>query len=130
MMHLWGNLRNGMSQGDLELLLPNRILRIGDDPGPGYDGAAEADGDVGVSGDDLAVVVAVAAAVDGEGFPAVERGEEAAEALRDQIHVGQAPSFHDFQLQVAMEAYDFSTVARHSFLSFVRGGGRGGGWRW
>lgn len=58
----------------------------------------------------------MAAAVDGEGFPAVERGEEAAEALRDQIHVGQAPSFHDFQLEVAMEAYDFSTVARHSFL--------------
>lgn len=101
-----------MSKRDLELLLPNRILRIGYDPGPGDDGAGEGDRYIGITGDDLAVVVAGTVGVGGEGLAAVECSDEAADALRDHIHIRQAPSFNDFQLEVAMEADD--VVGRHS----------------
>lgn len=120
-----------MSYGDLKLLLPNRILGIGDDAGAGDDGAGEADGDVRIAGDDLAGVVALTVGVGGEGLSAVECSEETAEALRNQIHIRQTPSFFDFQLQLSVEAYNvvFDTVVRHFFCRgellfwFARGGG-------
>lgn len=47
-----------------ELRGSHRILRIGDDPGPGNDGGAETDGDVG-TGSDTSVLVVVMMAIVG-----------------------------------------------------------------
>lgn len=118
---------HGMRERHPEPLVPCRILGVGDDGRAGHGGAGEADGDVRVTGDDLpAVVVAVALALavaagsGGDGGPggggggvgglAVEGlaagGEDAAEALRDHVHVGQAPGLQNLEFEVAVEEED------------------------
>lgn len=72
-----------MGQRDLEALVPNRVLRIGYDPGPGDAGTGEANGDIGIAGDDIPVVVVITPLIGFEGLAAVECGEAAAEALGD-----------------------------------------------
>lgn len=73
-----------MSERDMELLVPFRILGVGDDARARHRGAGEADGDVRVARDDLAVAVL---ALLGPAAGHVESGEAAAEALGDHVHV-------------------------------------------
>ena len=87
------------------MLVPDRVLRVGDDTGASDAGASKANGDVGVAGDDLAVLYdATTVAVGGQGLlDGLERGEEAANALHHEVHVRKAPRFDDLQVKVAMK---------------------------
>lgn len=104
-----------------EPLLPGRILGVGDDVRAGHGGAGEADGDVRVAGDDLPAVVVAALAVAAAGEGLAAGGEDAAEALRDHVHVGQAPSLQNLELEVAVEEEDGA-----GFLVFRHRKTRGG----
>ncbi|GER39961.1 receptor expression-enhancing protein 3 [Striga asiatica] len=86
------------------MLVPNGVLGIGNDAGAGDAGAGEADGDVGVAGDDVVVVFAAAL---GRGAGLVAGGEQAAEALREDVHVGEAAGLDDLQVKVAVEVNHF-----------------------
>lgn len=138
-------LRDGVGEGDVEVLVPMGVLGVGDDARAGDAGAGEADGDVGVGGDDLVVLLEAAAAAVGaalEGLlEGLEGGEEAAEALDEEVHVGEAPGFDDLEVEVAVEVDHLIAVniianaaAAWGFFAHFRwdrriaGLGRGGEW--
>lgn len=87
-----------------EVLLPLGVLRVGDDSGAGDGGAGEADLDVGVAGDDLAVVAMLLVLHLGAGGAA--GGEAAAEALREHVHVGEGSGGLDPKVEISVEVYD------------------------
>lgn len=85
----------GVGNGDLEVLLPLRVLGVGDDAGAGDGGLWDDDGHVRVAGDDAAVMLEIAVTgsgivggVLGGGGAGVADGEAAAEALGGEVHVG------------------------------------------
>lgn len=90
-----------MRDGYEEMLIPDRILRVGDDAGADDGGSSEADGDVGVAGDDLGVVLLLGAGGGGDGGAA--GGEAAAEALGEHVHVGEASCFDDSKVEISVE---------------------------
>lgn len=47
-----------MSERDFEVLVPDRVLVVGDNASSSHSGAGEADGDVRVAGDDFVGAVA------------------------------------------------------------------------
>ena len=97
-----------MSQRDLEMLVPRRVLGVWDDARARHGGASDADGDVRVAGDDLAVVVTVlfALLIAGDrGAAGVESREESAEALREHVHVRKKPSLNDSEIEVPVEVH-------------------------
>lgn len=100
-----------MGQGDNEVLVPDRVLGVGDDAGAGDGGAGDGDGDVGVAGD--GVVVAVAGGGGGGGDGALAGREAAAEVVGDDVHVGEAASFVDLEVEVAMEEHEVFFVVGH-----------------
>lgn len=114
--------RGGVGEGDEEALVPEGVLRVGDDAGAGDGGAGDRDGHVGVAGDDLRPVAAgvgvrfVFFVVVGLGGGAAADGAADAQALREEVHVGEVAGLVDLELEVAMEEDD---------RSFVRGGGVG-----
>lgn len=110
---------DGVGDLDAEALLPPGVLGVGDDPRLRDGGAGEADGDVGVAGDDLLGPDAAAPArvVAGAGGAAgAVAGEEAAHPLRHDVHVGEALGLGYPDVKVA--------VQEHGRL---RGGGQVGG---
>lgn len=97
-----------------ELLVPVRLLAVGDDGGARDDGAGDGERDVGVAGDDPAVVVAAAAglpdaAAGGRGLPGraggggAAGGEAAADVLGEHVHVGQQPRLDNPQVEVPVQ---------------------------
>lgn len=90
-----------MRDGDEEMLVPDWILRVGDDAGADDGGSSEGDGDVGVAGDDLVVVLRLGAGGRGDGGAA--GGEAAAEALGEHVHVGEESCFDDSKVEISME---------------------------
>ncbi|PON39093.1 LOW QUALITY PROTEIN: hypothetical protein PanWU01x14_307310 [Parasponia andersonii] len=86
-----------VGQGDPEVLVPLRARRVGDDARAGHSCPGEADGDVRVAGDYVAMSLVLAVARE-RGMAGLEGGEESANALRDQIHVRQAPGLDDSQI--------------------------------
>lgn len=111
---------DGVGDLDAEALLPPGVLGVGDDPRLRDGGAGEADGDVGVAGDDLLgpdADAAPARVVAGAGGAAgAVAGEEAAHPLRHDVHVGEALGLGYPDVEVA--------VQEHGRL---RGGGQVGG---
>lgn len=95
------NLWDWVRDGDEEMLIPDGILRVGDDAGADDGGSSEADGDVGVAGDDLVVVLLLWAGGGGDGVAA--GGEAAAEALGEHVHVGEASCFDDSKVEISVE---------------------------
>lgn len=107
----------GVGEGDEELLVPLRVLVVGDDDGSGDGGAGEGYGDVGVAGDALleggGPVVGFVGfgggggpggggfVGDGEGEAA--GGKAAAEALGEEVQVGEGAGLDDVEVQVAVE---------------------------
>lgn len=88
------------------MFVPNWILRIGYYPGSGNPGSGEANRDIRIAGDDLAVVLTITAVIGGKWLATeIECGEATAETLRDQVHVRQASGLDDFQLKISMEVY-------------------------
>lgn len=83
------DLRDWMSERDFEVLVPDRVLVVGDNASSSHSGAGEADRDVRVAGDDfVGAVAAELACAAGERVPAgIEGTETATEALGHQIHV-------------------------------------------
>lgn len=119
------DLSGRVRQRDLEVLVPARVLRIGDHAGARDGGAGEADGDVGIAGDDLAVAVAGAVELpfSGDGGAAsVERGEEPSDALREQVHVGERASLDDYQIEGPVEVHHVAVFLRHCDGGAVTGG--------
>lgn len=90
-----------MPDGDEEMLIPDGILRVGDDAGADDGGSSKADGDVGVAGDDLVVVLLLGAGGAGDGGAA--GGEAATEALGEHVHVGEASCFDDSKVEISVE---------------------------
>ena len=99
-----------------ELLVPARLLAVGDDGGARDDGAGDGERDVGVAGDDPAVVVAAAAglpdaAAVGRGLPGraggggAAGGEAAADVLGEHVHVGQQPRLDDPEVEVPVQEH-------------------------
>lgn len=83
------------------MLIPDGILRVGDDASADNGGSGEADGDVGVAGDDLVVVLLLRAGGGGDGGAA--GGEAAAEALGEHVHVWQASCGDDSKVEISVE---------------------------
>ena len=102
------DVRDRVSERDREPLGPDRVLRVGDDSRARHAGSGEADRHVRVAGDDppVAVLVETLAAIpvaSERRVACLEGGEELPESLRDQIHIGQAASLDDLQVEVAVE---------------------------
>lgn len=132
-----------------ELLPPARLLAVGYDGGARDDGAGDGERDVGVAGDDLAVVLApsallaaVAAAVGGvrlarrAGGGRAAGGEAAADVLGEHVHVGEQARLDDPEVEVAVQEDGLGrgrgvAVAarrrRHGRRRRGRGDGGGGG---
>lgn len=99
-----------VSQRNREMLVPPGILGVGDDTSAGDGGAGDGDLDVGVTGDDLAVVVVLLLLLLGVGDGTSRSGEEgaardeaAAEALGEDVHIGETTGLDDPELEVAVE---------------------------
>ena len=107
----------------MEALVPLRVLRVGDDARAGECGRGNGDGDVGVAGDDLPVVVqlpvvaaaglAAAAGVDFAVGGGSAGGEAAAEALGEEVHVGERARLEDVELQISVQVDNRRVVRRH-----------------
>lgn len=114
---------DGVSQRDVEPLIPGRVLGVLDDSRARHGRLRDVDGDVRVAGDDSGVVVdlpvraaastaaATAVGVVGIGGGAssgaldgAADGDAAAEVVGDGVHVRQVTSSDDPEVQVAMEA--------------------------
>lgn len=114
---------DGVSQRDVEPLVPERVLGVLDDSRARHGRLRDHNGDVRVAGDDPGAVVdlpvraaassafATAVGVVGIGGGAsswaldgAADGDTAAEVVGDDVHVRQVTSFHDPEVQVAMEA--------------------------
>ncbi|GMN28871.1 hypothetical protein TIFTF001_002205 [Ficus carica] len=112
---------DGVSQRDVEPLVPVRVLGVLDDSRARHGRLRDGDGDVRVAGDDPGAVVdlpvraaASAAAVVGVvgigggassgALDGAADGDAAAEVGGDDVHVRQVTSFDDPEVQVAMEA--------------------------
>lgn len=78
---------DGVGEGDVEVVVPLRVLGVGDDVGAGDGGLRDDDCDVRVAGDD-AVVVLLDLLVSGGGAASVAGSEAAAETLSSDVHVG------------------------------------------
>lgn len=111
---------DAVSEGDIEMFIPLWVLVVAYHPGPSHDRPSYADRHIRVAGDHvLAVVTAVAgpliAAVSvvdlfrisagdaGEG--GADGGDQAAEVLREQVHVGETPSLDYVDVEVAVEPH-------------------------
>jgi len=84
---------DGVSQRNVEMVVPPRVLGVGDDMGAGDGGLRDDDGDVRVAGDDAAVVLLDLLVSGGmvtgvSGGASVTGGEAAAETLGSEVHVG------------------------------------------
>lgn len=91
-----------MGGGDLEVLVPEGVLGVGDDGGADEGGAGEDDGNVGVAGDDF-FVGAVGVVGGDAGGAGGAGGETDAEALGEDVHVGEAAGLDDAEVEVAVE---------------------------
>lgn len=112
------------------MLVPDWVLRIGYDPGPSDSGTGEAHNDVRIAGDDppVVLVVTVTVIIGGARLAAdVECGDAAAEALGDQVHVRQASSFDDLQVEISVEVYYVVVWIRACHVCRDNCGGGGGG---
>lgn len=92
-----------MGGGDVEVLVPEGVLGVGDDGGADEGGAGEDDGNVGVAGDDFFFVGAVWVVGGGAGGAGGAGGETTAEALGEDVHVGEAAGLDDAEVEVAVE---------------------------
>lgn len=90
-----------MSQWDVEVFVPLRILGVGEDACTGDGGLGDGDGDVRVTGDNLAVV-AEFKVFGGGGSTAGFEGDATGEAAGDQVHVWQTTSLDYTQFQVSV----------------------------
>lgn len=103
-----------MSERDEEVLVPLRVLGIGDHAGPGDSGLRDDNGDVRIASDDLAMVLGLPVGFGGVVFVVGGGGgettrvrsagsEAAAKALGSQVHVGKAASGENGQIEVAVQ---------------------------
>lgn len=112
-------MRERVSYGDAEALVPFGVLGVFKDARAGECGLRDDDGDVRVAGDDFPVAAGVCRrwgwwweAVSGSAVFFVGRdgagagGEAEAEVVREGVHVREVPSFHDCQIEVAVEKHD------------------------
>lgn len=129
---------DGVSQGDVEPLVPVRVLGVLDHARAGDGGLRDVDGDVRVAGDDPRVVVdlpvgaaafgvaVIAGRGGGEGgiLNGAAGGEATAEVVGDDVHVRQAASFDDPEVEVAMEVDQLRlrSVRHGSSEREIRGG--------
>lgn len=86
------------------MFVPDRRLAVGDDARTRNRSACQANRNVRVAGDYIAVVMVVF--LGGEGVAAgFERGEETTNALGYQVHIGKTSSFEDGEIKITMEIY-------------------------
>jgi len=105
-----------VSEWDLEVLVPRRVLRVRDHAGARNGGAGEADGHVRIAGDDFAVAVAGMSLLPfpGDGGAAgVKSREEPSHALGEHVHVRKEPSILDYQIEGAVEVDHGVRIVRH-----------------
>ena len=105
----------------MELFLPDRILRVLQHARARHRGLRHRNGDVRVARDDPPMMVrpctlAAAVAVGGGGsvgveFDSVAGGDAAAEALGEDVHIGQVARLDDFQIEVAVKIGNAIVVA-------------------
>jgi hypothetical protein len=87
-----------------EALLPDGVLGVLDDGGARDDGPRDGEHDVGVTGDDLPVVLTAVRVLGGRaGGGRAAGGEAAAELLGEEVHVGQQARHEDPEVQVAVQ---------------------------
>lgn len=109
------------------MLVPRGALGVRDNAGSRHRGAGEADGDVRVAGDDLMVAVTWMAVVpfSGHGSAAgVESGEDSPNTLREHVHVGKKPSFHDLHVEIAVKEDSVFRFIRHCWIRFAERKGK------
>ena len=94
-----------MCQWYIELLVPLRVRGVLNDASACHGGLGDRNGDVWITGDDLAVVVTTSVGFGGgvTWIDSVTGGEATAEMLRHEVHVRQVYGLDDFQIQVTVE---------------------------
>lgn len=99
-----------VSERNREMLVPPWILSVGDDASASNGGAGDGDLNVGVTGDDLVVMVlllllGVEDGTSRSGKQGAAGGKAAAEALGEDVHIGETTGFDDPKLKVTVEEH-------------------------